>query len=59
MHIQFFNYGFRNTNNFQIFSKISDTSVVDEIVKHKHKIQFEVGIGCIGILFNMLLHIKK
>ncbi|KAL5235415.1 hypothetical protein ACI65C_002825 [Semiaphis heraclei] len=48
-----------NTNNFQIFSKISDTSVVDEIVKHKHKIQFEVGIGCIGILFNMLLHIKN
>jgi len=55
----FFNNEFRNTNNFQIFSKISDTPVVDEIIEHKHKIQFEVGIGCIGIMFNMLLHIKK
>lgn len=33
--------------------------VIDEITEHQHKIQFEVGIGCIGIMFNMLLHAKK
>lgn len=36
-----------------------DTQLVDEIIQHKHKIQFEVGICCIGMMFNMLLHIKK
>jgi hypothetical protein len=35
-----------------------DTQLEDEIIQHKNKIQFEVGIGCIGIMFNMLLHIK-
>jgi len=57
--IYFFYNGCRNTNDFQIYSKISDTPLMDEIIEHKHKIQFEVGICCIGIMFNMLLHIKK
>ncbi|XP_026806654.1 zinc finger MYND domain-containing protein 10 isoform X1 [Rhopalosiphum maidis] len=48
-----------NTNNFQICSKITNMPVVDEIIEHKHKIQFEVGICCIGIMFNMLLHVKN
>lgn len=36
-----------------------DAHVMDEITEHQHKIQFEVGIACIGIMFNMLLHAKK
>lgn len=36
-----------------------DTQVMDDIIEHKHKIQFEVGISCIGVMFNMLQHIKR
>ncbi|XP_025411564.1 zinc finger MYND domain-containing protein 10 isoform X2 [Sipha flava] len=47
-----------DTNNFKISMENIDTQLEDEIIQHKNKIQFEVGIGCIGIMFNMLLHIK-
>ncbi|VVC45787.1 Hypothetical protein CINCED_3A011151 [Cinara cedri] len=46
-------------NNFAFNTKITDTQVSEEIIEHSHKIQFEVGICCIGIMFNMILHIKN
>jgi len=44
---------------FQLCANLTDTQAVDEIIQHKYKIQFEVGIGCIGLMFNMLLHVKR
>lgn len=63
----FFHINYQNDYNnfrdekyvFRLGSNHPDTQAVDEIIQHKHKIQFEVGIGYIGIMFNMLLHAKR
>ncbi|XP_050437493.1 zinc finger MYND domain-containing protein 10 [Adelges cooleyi] len=48
-----------DSNNFCIGVKMRDAEVKDDIAEQKHRIQFDVGIECIGIMFNMLLHLKS
>ncbi|XP_050528565.1 zinc finger MYND domain-containing protein 10 isoform X2 [Daktulosphaira vitifoliae] len=48
-----------DSNNFNLGTQSKDTDIKDDIEEQNLKIQFEVGIECIGIMFNMLLHIKS